>query len=146
MLIGTPGLFQWIDFECLHDCLVESLPSKKSVPVHRRVTDNSLKDFKFWYFDDISYGAVIVYDSDDFLILDPMYLQKFGKDDMMVLHDNPIHVFGGYDPEAKPFTKVVALDITHKHYAGAVLIRQHSVSIDFISLGRVCRAHQDDKD
>ncbi|KAL8262572.1 hypothetical protein R6Q59_023921 [Mikania micrantha] len=63
--------------------------------------------------------SIIVRDLDDYFILDPMDLLKFGKDDMMVLHKNPIRTYGGYQQEAKPFTKVIVLAIAHKLYAGA---------------------------
>ncbi|KAD6796334.1 hypothetical protein E3N88_07230 [Mikania micrantha] len=41
------------------------------------------------------------------------------KDDMTVLHKNPLRTYGGYDQEAKAFTRVVALAMAHKLYAGA---------------------------
>ncbi|KAL8233776.1 hypothetical protein R6Q59_019876 [Mikania micrantha] len=93
--------------------------TEKSMPIHMRVPDNALKDFKLWYFDETTYGAVIVRDFDYFFILDPMDLVKFGRTDISVLFQNPIRVAGGYDQEAKPFTRVVSLEFTHNIYVGA---------------------------
>ncbi|KAL8262547.1 hypothetical protein R6Q59_023896 [Mikania micrantha] len=76
---------------------------KKSVPIHTRVPDDTLKDFKFWYFDEDTFGVVIVRESGDIFILDPMDLLKFGRIDMIVLFQNPIKVVDGFDQEAKPF-------------------------------------------
>ncbi|KAD6454574.1 hypothetical protein E3N88_09280 [Mikania micrantha] len=55
---------------------------KKSVPVHMSVADDTLRDFKLWYFDELSYGVVIVRDYGDLFILDPVDLLKFGRTDM----------------------------------------------------------------
>ncbi|KAL8204424.1 hypothetical protein R6Q57_010047 [Mikania cordata] len=94
--------------------------TEKVVLVNMRVPDNSLKNFQFCYFNEVTYGTVIVRDkTEDYNIIDPMDLLNFGKDDMMVLHNNPIRTYGGYDQEAKPFTRVIALAIAHKLYAGA---------------------------
>ncbi|KAL8226609.1 hypothetical protein R6Q57_016441 [Mikania cordata] len=69
--------------------------TEKLVHVHMRVVDDTLRDFKFWYFDELSYGAVIVRDSEDLFILDQMDLLKFGRIDMIVLFQNPIKVARG---------------------------------------------------
>ncbi|KAD5318219.1 hypothetical protein E3N88_18165 [Mikania micrantha] len=61
---------------------------------------------------------MIVRESGDLFILDPMNLLKFGTTDMTVLFQNSIKVVDGYDQKAKPFTKVVALAITNNLYDG----------------------------
>ncbi|KAL8226780.1 hypothetical protein R6Q57_016612 [Mikania cordata] len=66
-------------------------------------------------------------DTDDIdMTLDPMNLLKFGKEDMMKLHQSPIRVYSGNDEEAKPFTRIVAYAIEMKLYAGA---GPHSVTL-----------------
>ncbi|KAL8199588.1 hypothetical protein R6Q57_013156 [Mikania cordata] len=97
-------------------------PSKteKAVLVHSRVLNNSLHNFTSCYFNKITFAAVIVrYKSDDYILLDPMEFLMFRKDDMTVLHKNPISTYDGYDQEAKPFKLVVALAMAHKLYVGA---------------------------
>ncbi|KAL8239651.1 hypothetical protein R6Q59_016218 [Mikania micrantha] len=101
--------------------------TEKAVPVSLWVPDNSLKKFDSWYFDEKIFAAVIKKEKDDLdIVLDPMDLLMYGKDDMQVLHDNPIRTYGGYDEEPKPFTLVVALAMEHKLYAGA---SPHSVTL-----------------
>ncbi|KAD6118935.1 hypothetical protein E3N88_10206 [Mikania micrantha] len=94
-----------------------------TVPVSPRVSNNSLANFLSWYYDDLNLAAVIIKNKDDIddidIILDPMDLLKYGKDDMMKLHQSPIRVYSGADEEAKPFTRVVAYAIELKLYAGA---------------------------
>ena len=45
---------------------------------------------------------------------------------MQKLHDTPINVYGDWDEEAKPFTRVVAFAMEMKLYAGA---GSHSVTL-----------------
>ncbi|KAL8199680.1 hypothetical protein R6Q57_013248 [Mikania cordata] len=73
--------------------------TEKSVLVHMRVADDTLKYFKRWYFDELSFGAVIFQHSDYFFILESMDLLNFGSTDMTVLFQNPIKVASGYDQE-----------------------------------------------
>ncbi|KAL8196810.1 hypothetical protein R6Q57_024464 [Mikania cordata] len=48
-------------------------PNKeKAIPIHMRTADNLLKDFQFWYFEEVTFEAVIVCDSDNYFILEPM--------------------------------------------------------------------------
>ncbi|KAL8265759.1 hypothetical protein R6Q59_003103 [Mikania micrantha] len=93
-------------------------------------TYNSLANFLSWYFDEKTLAAVILWNKDDIkdidMILDPMDLLKFGKEDMQKLHESPIRVYGDWDEEAKPFTHVVAFAMEQKLYAGA---GPHSVSL-----------------
>ncbi|KAL8215989.1 hypothetical protein R6Q57_022826 [Mikania cordata] len=94
----------------------------KAVPVSSRVPDNTLKNIDFWYFDEKTDAVVIMNTKGDLndldIIMDLMDLLKFGKDDMQVLHDNPIRIYGGWDEEAKPFTRVTSLAMEMKLYAG----------------------------
>ncbi|KAL8223192.1 hypothetical protein R6Q57_020591 [Mikania cordata] len=60
------------------------------------------------------------------MILDPMDLLKFGKENMMRFHKSHIKVYGGWDEEAKPYTRMVAYAIELKLYAGA---GPHSVTL-----------------
>ncbi|KAL8257478.1 hypothetical protein R6Q59_029519 [Mikania micrantha] len=87
--------------------------TKKAVPVSTRVPDNMLQNFDLWYFDEKTHAATIMRTKGDIhdvdIILDPIDLLKFGKDDMQKLHDTPIKVNGGWDEEAKPFTQVFFL-------------------------------------
>ncbi|KAL8240322.1 hypothetical protein R6Q59_013677 [Mikania micrantha] len=104
--------------------------TEEAVHVSRRAPDNSLANFLSWYFDEKTLSAVILRNKDDIndieMILDPMDLLKFGKEDMMRLHESPIKVYGGWDEEAKPYTRTVAYAIELKLYAGA---GPHSVSL-----------------
>ncbi|KAL8239532.1 hypothetical protein R6Q59_016099 [Mikania micrantha] len=59
--------------------------TEKSVPVHMRVANDTLKDIQFSYFDEVTYGAVIVRDSEHMFILDPMDLLTFGRTNMPIL-------------------------------------------------------------
>ncbi|KAD6119014.1 hypothetical protein E3N88_10285 [Mikania micrantha] len=103
---------------------------EQAVPVSPRVPDNSLAKFISWYFDDLNLAAVILRNMDDIddidMILDPMDLLKYGKDDMTKLHNSPIRVYSGNDELAKPFTRVVAYAMKLKLYAGA---GPHSVTL-----------------
>ncbi|KAD3336876.1 hypothetical protein E3N88_32395 [Mikania micrantha] len=60
------------------------------------------------------------------MILDPMDLLKYGKDDMMKLHKSSIKVYDGWDEEAKPFTRAVAFAIELKLYAR---VGPHSITL-----------------
>ncbi|KAD5507987.1 hypothetical protein E3N88_15690 [Mikania micrantha] len=96
---------------------------EQAVTASPRVPDNSLANFLSWYFDDLNLAAVILRNKDDIndvdIILDPMDLLKYGKEDMMKLHESPIRVHSGNDEQAKPFTRVVAYAMELKLYAGA---------------------------
>ncbi|KAL8232121.1 hypothetical protein R6Q57_001899 [Mikania cordata] len=102
----------------------------QEVPVPQQVPDNSLAKFLSWYLDEMNLAAMILRNADDTedidMILDPMDLLKFGKEDMMKLHQSPIRVYSGNDALAKSFTRVVAYAIDKKLYAGA---GPHSVSL-----------------
>ncbi|KAL8251876.1 hypothetical protein R6Q59_035569 [Mikania micrantha] len=97
--------------------------TEEAVPVSPRAPDNSLANFMSWYFDEKTLSAVILRNKDDIndigMILDPMDLLKFGKEDLMKLRQSPIKVYGGWDEEAKPYTHTVAYAIELKLYAGA---------------------------
>ncbi|KAL8265211.1 hypothetical protein R6Q59_023341 [Mikania micrantha] len=100
------------------------------VPISTRVPDNSLVNFDFWYFDEKTHAAIIRRTKGDIndihMILDSMNLLKYGKEDMQRLHDTHIRVYGDWDEEAKPFTKVVAFAMEMKLYDGA---GPHSVTL-----------------
>ncbi|KAL8224224.1 hypothetical protein R6Q57_019699 [Mikania cordata] len=61
-----------------------------------------------WYFDKKTLVAIILWNKDDTndinMILDPMDLLNFDKEDMQKLHESPIKVYGDWDEEAKAFT------------------------------------------
>ncbi|KAL8255170.1 hypothetical protein R6Q59_033391 [Mikania micrantha] len=98
-------------------------PATKKVPVPSRVPNNMMNNFDLWYFDEKTHATVIMKTKGDLnyldIILDPMDLLNFEKDDMQALHDNPIRTYGGWDEEAKLFAQVVALAMSLKLYAGA---------------------------
>ncbi|KAL8246004.1 hypothetical protein R6Q59_007220 [Mikania micrantha] len=97
--------------------------TEEAIPVSPKDPDNSLANCLSCYFDEKTLSAVILRNKDDvndvYLILDPMDLLKFWKEDIMCLHKSPIKVYGGWDEEAKPYTRMVAYAIVLKLYAGA---------------------------
>ncbi|KAL8209131.1 hypothetical protein R6Q57_008543 [Mikania cordata] len=97
--------------------------TEKVVPVSSRVPDNSLVNFLSWYFDEKTLATVIIINKDDIndidMILDLMDLLKYGKEDIKKLHKSPVRIYGDWDKEAKPFTRVVAFAMEMKFYAGA---------------------------
>ena len=66
--------------------IVDLLHPEKAIPISSRAPDNSLANFLSWYFDEKTLATVILWNKENikdiYMILDPMDLLKFGKEDL----------------------------------------------------------------
>ncbi|MFS8001232.1 hypothetical protein Hanom_Chr13g01187901 [Helianthus anomalus] len=90
----------------------------KTVPLLKKLPDNSLKDLQFWMYDPIRGQAVIVCDNVEYRFLDTRDLMCFGENDLTLLAKNRIQSDPQYEVCAKSWTSVVARIVGFKLWPG----------------------------